>query len=103
MHQAQTKTIYELTRPVYARMKELRQQEIESNTDLGRMQMLYSEYEACCGEPSHPKYLCFTLTSSSARNDFSQSIATLWVLCDIWSIHEVQFSFPDLEALNDNG
>ena len=53
MHQAQTKMIYELTRPIYARMDELRQQEIESNTDLGRMRMLYSEYEACCGEPSH--------------------------------------------------
>jgi hypothetical protein len=44
----------------------------------------------------------FTLTSSSARTDFSQSIATLWVLCDIWSTQEVQSNFPKLKALNDN-
>jgi hypothetical protein len=43
----------------------------------------------------------FTLTSSSARTDFSQSIATLWVLCDIWSIQEVQSNFPKFKALND--
>ena len=80
--------IYELTRPIYARMNELRQKEVELNIDHGRMQMLYNEYEACCGEPSHHEYFGFTLTSSSARTDFPKSIATLWVLCDIWSIQE---------------
>src|SRR5271170_5928519 len=90
MHQEQTKMIYELTRPIYARMNELRQQEIESNIDHGRMKKLYSEYEACCGEPSHHEYLRFTLTFSSARTDFPQSIATLWVLFKIFSIQGVQ-------------
>jgi hypothetical protein len=55
--QAQIKMIYELTRPIYARMIELGQQEVESDIDHGRMQMLYSEYEACCGKPSHHEYL----------------------------------------------
>jgi hypothetical protein len=57
MYQAQIEMIYELTRPIYARMNELRQKEVELNIDHGRMQMLYNEYEACCGEPSHHEYL----------------------------------------------
>lgn len=69
MHQAQTEMIYELARAIYARMNELRQQEIESKIDHSRMQILYSEYEACCGELSHREYLwlCTNLLFSQSR------------------------------------